>query len=329
VHPQHWPDDLDYTGKDVVVIGSGATAITIVPAMSDHAAHVTMLQRSPTYVFATPSVDPIADRLRRLLGARRAYSLTRWKNVAISTILYQLSRRRPKLMKSLVRRAAIRQLPPGYAVDTHFKPVYQPWDQRMCFAPDGDLFTAIRSGRASVVTDQIDTFTETGLRLTSGEHLDADIVVAATGLRLLALGGIQLAIDGGNVEIPNTLAYKGMMLTGVPNFAFTIGYTNASWTLKADLVAEYVVRLLRHLDIHDYDQAVPICDDPTVTPAPLIDFSAGYVLRSLDDFPRAGSRAPWRLGMSYFHDVRTLRHGLIEDSTLRFTRHTAHRRNTL
>jgi cation diffusion facilitator CzcD-associated flavoprotein CzcO len=319
VHPQFWPEDLDYTGRKVVVIGSGATAVTLVPALSDRAAHVTMLQRSPTYIASRPGEDAIANRLRRTLGPRRAYPVTRWKNILVGTLFYKLSRSRPRLVRSVIRKGAIRQLPPGYDVDTHFNPRYQPWDQRLCLAPDGDLFTAIRKGRASVVTDRIAGFTPTGLRLESGTDLDADIVVTATGLRLLAFGGMELAVDGQHVTLRDTMAYKAMMLSGVPNFVFTIGYTNASWTLKADLVAEYVVRLLRHLDAHGYDQCVP-ADDPTVTRMPLLDFQAGYVLRSLDEFPRTGSRAPWRLGMSYLHDVLSLRYGRIDDGTLRFSR---------
>jgi monooxygenase len=320
IHPQHWPDDVDYTGKRVVVIGSGATAVTLVPALADRAAHVTMLQRSPTYILSMPTEDAMAGGLRRLLGARRAYPVVRWRNIVLGTLIYRLSRRRPGIVKSMIRKGARRQLPPGYAVDTHFKPSYQPWDQRLCLVPDGDLFAAIRAGRASVVTDHIAEFAEAGIRLASGAELAADIVVTATGLRLLALGGIELTVDGRPVNLPETLAYKGMMLSGVPNFVFTIGYTNASWTLKADLVSDYVVRLLRYLDTHGYDQCVPTNDDPTVTERPLLDFQAGYVLRSVDEFPKAGSRRPWQLGMSYAHDLLTMRHGPIDDGAMRFSR---------
>ncbi|OLB64849.1 MAG: FAD-containing monooxygenase EthA [Actinobacteria bacterium 13_2_20CM_2_72_6] len=320
VRPQRWPAGLDYAGRRVAVIGSGATAVTLVPALAERAAHVTMVQRSPTYVMSVPGADAIANGLRRVLGPRRAYPIVRWKNVAIATLIYGLSRRRPHLLRSMLRRAAARQLPPGYAVDTHFRPQYQPWDQRLCLAPDGDLFAAIREGRASVVTDRVTGFTDSGLCLASGAELAADIVVTATGLRLLVLGGIQLAVDGHDVKLPETMAYKGMMLSGVPNFAFTVGYTNASWTLKADLVGEYVVRLLRYLDAHGYDRCVPVNDDPTLTERPLLDFQAGYVLRSIDEFPKAGSRAPWRLGMSYAHDVVKLRYGRIDDGAMRFGR---------
>ncbi|RDI44878.1 flavin-containing monooxygenase [Nocardia mexicana] len=318
VHPQQWPEDLDYAGKRVVVIGSGATAVTLVPAMAETAAHVTMLQRSPSYILPVPAADALATRLRALLGTRRAYTVTRWKNVLVSTLIYQLSRRRPDMMRKFLREQNVRRLPGGYDVDTHFKPSYNPWDQRLCLVPDGDLFRSIGAGRASVVTDRIERFTATGLRLESGTELEADVVVTATGLRLLPLGGIELAVDGRPVELPETMAYKGMMLGGVPNFAFTIGYTNASWTLKADLVAEYVCRILRYLDDHGCDTCTP-APDPTVPATPLLDFQAGYVLRSIEEFPRAGGRRPWRLGMNYAQDVLTLRYGRLADGTLRFS----------
>ena len=264
----------------------------------------------------------LAVRLRKLLGAQRGYTVTRWKNVTLATLVYQLSRRRPALVRNLIRKLAIKQLPAGYDVDTHFNPAYNPWDQRLCLVPDGDLFKVIRDGRASIVTDRIKTFTVRSLRLESGSELEADIVVTATGLRLLAFGGAELIVDGQTVALPETMAYKGMMLSGVPNFAFTIGYTNASWTLKADLVSEFVCRLLGHMDAHRYDECVPVNDDPGVTRQPLLDFSAGYVLRSIDQFPRAGSRSPWRLGMSYAHDLVTLRYGRIDDGAMRFSHRT-------
>ena len=322
VHPQHWPADLDYAGKRIVVIGSGATAVTLVPALAQTAAHVTMLQRSPTYILTLPAEDALAVRLRKLLGAQRGYTVTRWKNVTLATLVYQLSRRRPALVRNLIRKLAIKQLPAGYDVDTHFNPAYNPWDQRLCLVPDGDLFKVIRDGRASIVTDRIKTFTVRSLRLESGSELEADIVVTATGLRLLAFGSAELVVDGQTVALPETMAYKGMMLSGVPNFAFTLGYTNASWTLKADLVSEFVCRLLGHMDAHRYDECVPVNDDPGVTRQPLLDFSAGYVLRSIDQFPRAGSRSPWRLGMSYAHDLVTLRYGRIDDGAMRFSHRT-------
>jgi cation diffusion facilitator CzcD-associated flavoprotein CzcO len=320
VHPQHWPEDLDYAGKNVVVIGSGATAVTLVPAMADKTAHITMLQRSPSYVLTIPGVDPIAHGLRKLLGDRIAYPINRWKNVVIATLLYQVSQRRPKFMKKLLRKGAVSQLPEGYEVDKHFKPKYNPWDQRMCMVPDGDLFRTIRHGDASIVTDHIDHFNETGIKLASGEQLDADIIITATGLNLQLFGGSELSIDGQPVELADTLAYKGMMLSGIPNFAFTVGYTNASWTLKADLVSEYVVRILGFMYDNGYTSCVPTNDDPNLETVPLLDFSAGYVLRSLDGLPRAASKAPWKLGMNYAQDAVTLRHGSLEDDAMRFSR---------
>jgi monooxygenase len=319
IHPQFWPEQLDYAGKRVVVIGSGATAITLVPALADEARHVTMLQRSPSYVLSIPAEDPIANALRRVLPERLAYAVTRWKNVAVTSAIYQLSRRRPTFVKKLIRRAQLRQLPDGYAVDTHFKPRYQPWDERLCIVPDGDLFRVIRDGRASIVTDRIASFTETGLRLESGAELEADIVITATGLNLVAFGGIALEVDGREVVLSKAMAYKGLMLSDVPNFAFVVGYTNASWTLKADLVSEYVCRLLAYMDAHGFAQAMPVNDDPSITTRPLLDFAAGYVQRSLDAFPKQGSKAPWRLGMNYAQDVVTLRHGKLDDGTMRFS----------
>jgi monooxygenase len=315
IHPQHWPADLDYSGKRIVVIGSGATAVTLVPTLAQTAGHVTMLQRSPSYIMSLPAHDGIADWLRARLPQKLAYAIVRWKNALMGTATFQLSRRRPEFVKSLLRKAATKQLPPGYEVDTHFAPSYNPWDQRMCLIPDGDLFRSIRNGRASVVTDQIDTFTESGIRLQSGEELEADIVVSATGLNLLAIGGMGLEVDGEPVELSKTVSYKGMMLSGVPNFAWTIGYTNASWTLKADLVAEYVCRLLNHMDEHGLAAVTP---DPTKVTAqnPIIDLASGYVLRSIDELPKQGERAPWRLHQNYVRDVRLLRRGPIDDDVV-------------
>jgi monooxygenase len=319
VHPQFWTDDVDHGGKRVVVIGSGATAVTLVPAMAETAEHVTMLQRSPSYVVSLPAEDPLANLARRLLPPRHAYTVVRWKNVLIQLLVFQLSRRRPRVMKALIRKGLENRLPPGYDIDTHFKPRYNPWDQRMCLVPDGDLFDSICDGRASVVTDTIETFTETGLRLASGAELEADLVVTATGLDLLPLGGLEMSVDGRVVELPKTMGYKGMMLSGVPNMAVAIGYTNASWTLKCDLTCEYVCRLLKHMDEHGYRQATPENNDPSVTEEPFIDFTSGYVLRAIDRFPRQGSKAPWRLYQNYARDIVALRHGKLEDGALVFT----------
>jgi monooxygenase len=318
VHPQHWPEDLDYAGKRVVVIGSGATAVTLVPAMAEEAAQVTMLQRSPTYIVSLPAEDPIAKALRRGLPDKLVYSIVRWKNVLLQTFVYWLSRRRPGAVKRMVRRGLERSLPPGYDIDTHFEPTYDPWDQRLCLVPDGDLFAAISSGRAAVVTDRIDAFTETGLKLESGAELEADFIVTATGLNLLFLGGIELAVDGEEVDLPRAMTYKGMMLSGVPNFAFTVGYTNASWTLKADLTSEYVCRLLGHMAAHGYGKCVPEAD-PSISEQPLLDFTSGYVLRSIDQFPKQGSEEPWRLRQNYFFDSRAIRRDAIDDDTMRFS----------
>lgn len=316
VHPQHWPADLDYAGKRVVVIGSGATAVTLVPAMAPEAEHVTMLQRSPTYIITQPGQDAVANLLRRVLPSQLAYGIARWKNVLLQTAVYQLSQSRPAVVKSVLRWLTIKQLPQGYPVDVHFKPRYNPWDQRLCLVPDGDLFRAIRRGSASIATDHIDTVTETGIRLHSGDQLDADVVITATGLNLLVFGGIQLAVDGEDIHLPDTMAYKGMMLSGVPNFAYVIGYTNASWTLKADLACEYICRLLAHMAENGYDECVPE-RDPDIGEEPFLDFSAGYVLRSLDEFPKQGTETPWKLRMNYLRDIVPLRRGPV-DEAMRF-----------
>ena len=317
VHPQHWPEDLDYAGKRVVVIGSGATAVTLVPAMAATAAHVTMLQRSPTYIMPLPAKDRLANALRQLIGQKRAYALTRRKNILRQLAIYRFCQRFPKTARRLIRRVNKRALPESVDVDEHFNPPYDPWDQRLCAVPDGDLFKAMHAGKASVVTDRIERFTESGIRLESGRELEADIIVTATGLELLAFGGIELTVDGREVELPETVAYKGMMLSGVPNFAFAIGYTNSSWTLKVDLVCEYFCRLIGHLDATGRDACVPELAGPMDT-RPLLDFEAGYVLRALDRFPKQGSSAPWHLVMSYPADVKYLRKGEIDDGTMRF-----------
>jgi cation diffusion facilitator CzcD-associated flavoprotein CzcO len=316
VHPQFWPEDLDHTGKRVVVIGSGATAITLVPAMAGTAEHVTMLQRSPSYVLSRPGRDPWAVALRRLPQSVR-YPVVRWKNILLAVATYQLAKARPELAKKAVRAATAKQLPEGVDVDTHFHPTYNPWDQRLCFVPDGDLFRAMRRGQASVVTDTIETFTEKGIRLTSGEELEADIIVTATGLKLLPFGGIDLEVDGKPVVLNDAMTYKALMLSDVPNFVYTIGYTNASWTLKADLVSDFVVRLLGHLDRHGYRTFVA-AKDPSVGERPFMDFSSGYVLRALDELPKQGDRAPWLLKQNYLTDLRTIRNDDLDDGVLAF-----------
>ena len=319
VHPQSWPEGLDYAGKRVVVIGSGATAVTLVPEMARTAAHVTMLQRSPTYVLSLPARDPIAAALRRWLPRMAAYRLTRTKNIGVAMLFFKLARRWPaKVKKNLV--GMVRQaLGPAHDVDTHFTPTYNPWDQRVCFVPDGDLFEAIKAGSADVVTDHIDTFTPTGIRLRSGHELAADIVVSATGLTLNLLGDVAFAVDGQAVDFSQTLGYKGMMFSGVPNFIYTFGYTNASWTLKADLTAGYASRLLAYMDRHGIASATPV-SDPAVDRLPFLDFSSGYVQRAVDMMPKQGTKAPWRLYQNYVLDLLTLRYRRIADGTLKFAR---------
>ncbi|MFF9351252.1 flavin-containing monooxygenase [Streptomyces sp. NPDC014734] len=323
VHPQHWPKDLDYAGKRVVVIGSGATAVTLVPSMAGTAAHVTMLQRTPTYVMPIPRADAIANALKRYLGQRRGYALSRRRNIAQQRLVWSFCRRFPKTARRVIRWSNARQLPAGYPVDVHFNPPYAPWDQRLCAVPDGDLFRSIREGRATVVTDRIATFTERGILLESGQELETDVVVTATGLNVQAFGGIRLTVDGREVRLSETLAYKGMMLSGVPNFAFAIGYTNSSWTLKVGLLCEHFCRLLAHLDAHGYDSCRPEPADPGMVTRPLLDFGAGYVRRAVDSLPRQGDRMPWLTSMDYRDDVKLLRSGSVTDRELVFSRAAA------
>ncbi len=317
VHPQHWPQDLDYAGKRVVVIGSGATAVTLVPSLAKTAAHVTMLQRSPTYIMSRPARDPIADWLRKRLPADRAYSMTRWKNVLLGTAFYQYCRRFPNHAKRLLV-AGVRHMVPDVDVKAHFTPSYNPWDQRLCLVPDADLFAALRSGTVSVVTDTIKTFTERGIELESGAQLDADIIITATGLKLKGFAGATLSVDGKPVELAKAMVYKGMMLSDVPNLAFATGYTNASWTLKCDLTSRYVCRLLNHLDKHGLTEARPR-RDPSVGEAPLLDFSSGYVQRSIKDFPRQGTVLPWKLYQNYALDLLMVQRSKLADGVLQFS----------
>jgi monooxygenase len=316
VHPQHWPEDLDYAGKRVIVIGSGATAVTLVPELAKRASHVTMLQRSPTYVMSRPARDPIADWLRKKLSAERAYSLTRWKNVLLTTAFYQYCRRFPEHAKKLLV-AGVKKMVPDVDVATHFTPRYNPWDQRLCLVPDQDLFAALREGSVSVVTDEIGSFTERGITLKSGAELEADVIVTATGLKLKRFGGIAFAVDGKPVVLPETMVYKGMMLSDVPNLAFAVGYTNASWTLKCDLTSRYVCRLLDHLDKHHYTECRPR-RDPSVAEAPLLDFTSGYVQRAIKDFPRQGSSVPWKLYQNYALDLFLLERTKLADGVMQF-----------
>ena len=307
VHPQQWPEDLDLTGQRVVVIGSGATAVTIVPAVAGTAASVTMLQRSPSYILSLPNEDPVADLLRKTLPERQAYAAVRWKNARMTTAIYGFCRRHPARARAMLRRGALKRLPAGYDFNTHLTPAYEPWDQRMCLVPNGDFFAAIKSGRAEIVTDHIEEFTETGLRLRSGRHLEADVVVTATGLNLLPLGGIDMTVDAEEVVVGQRVAYKGMMLDAVPNMAFAIGYTNASWTLKVDLVARYVSRMLQYMRQHGYAVVTPRLPPEGMAISPLIDMTSGYFERSRAALPRQGDRAPWRLRQHYFKDAALFR----------------------
>ncbi|MCY1163776.1 MAG: NAD(P)/FAD-dependent oxidoreductase [Pseudomonadota bacterium] len=320
VHPQKWTADVDYAGKRVVVIGSGATAVTLVPSMADKAAHVTMLQRSPTYVVSRPAEDKLAGWLNRHLPSGLAYGITRWKNVLLGMVFFRLSKRQPERVRKMIIEGVKKAVGPDCDVDKHFTPSYKPWDQRLCLVPNADLFKAIRKGKASVVTDHIETFTEKGIRLRSGQELEADVIVTATGLDLLALGGIDIVVDGKAIVMNKTMSYKGMMLAGVPNLAYVIGYTNASWTLKADLTGDYLCRLLNSMAKQGFRQCTPRLTDPSVTEESWIDFSSGYIQRSLDKFPTQGNKKPWRLHQNYALDLVTLRFGPVNDGTMVFSK---------
>jgi monooxygenase len=319
VHPQHWPSDLDWTGKRVIVIGSGATAVTLVPALAEKAAQVTMLQRSPSYVVTVPARDGIADKLREHLPQQVAYDLTRWKNVLLGMMFFQLSRRAPDAVKRGLLTRVQTALGADFDVAKHFTPRYRPWDQRMCLVPDGDLFESLRKGHVSIVTDAIDRFTAHGIRLASGDELAADIIVTATGLELQSFGGMSLHVDGKRIEPHDTMAYRGSMFSDVPNLAVAFGYTNASWTLKADLTAEFVCRVLQRMDAKGFDRCVPRRNDPRVEERPWLDFTSGYVQRGIARFPKQGSIAPFRLYQNYLLDLMAMRYGRLDDGVLEFS----------
>ena len=319
VHPQDWPEDLDYAGKKVVVIGSGATAVTLVPAMAKTAGHVVMLQRSPTYYVSRPAEDRFANWLRARLPPMLAYRLTRWRNVLLQLYFFRLARGKPAYVKERLIGLVAKELGPDYDVATHFTPRYNPWDQRLCLVPDADLFEEIRAGHASIVTDHVETFTETGVKLKSGAELDADIIVTATGLNLEVWNGIKVKVDGELVEPAKTMSYKGMMYSDVPNFATTFGYTNASWTLKSDLTASYVCRLLNHLKATGYRQATPRYSEPERHEEPWLDFSSGYVTRSMAKFPKQGAKVPWRAHQNYALDLMNLKFATVEDGVMEFS----------
>jgi cation diffusion facilitator CzcD-associated flavoprotein CzcO len=320
VHPQNWPDDLGYAGKRVVVIGSGATAVTLVPAMAETAAHVVMLQRSPTYIVARPSEEAMAKRLGRWLPARLTHTVVRWKNIALQLYLFRLSRRKPAAMRAGILKLAQTAVGPGIDAAKHFNPRYEPWDQRLCLVPDGDLFAALRAGKASVVTGEIETFTESGVRLTSGEELEADIIVTATGLKLRLMGGIKIEVDGNPVEVGSTTIYKSVMFSDLPNLASIFGYTNASWTLKSDLIADYVCRLLDHMDRRGYAICTPRRGDAAIAEEPTLPLTSGYIQRAKNLLPKQGTKKPWRMNQNYALDVMALRFGAIDDGALEFKR---------
>jgi cation diffusion facilitator CzcD-associated flavoprotein CzcO len=320
VHPQHWPRDFDYRDKRVVVIGSGATAVTLVPAMAETAAHVTMLQRSPTYIISLPAQDRLANAIRRLLPGRTAYRLVRWKNVLLGMYFYRLCRRAPGRAKKLLLRRLARELPPGFDVNKHFTPQYDPWDQRLCVAADADLFRAIRAGRVSVVTDHIDHFTRHGIWLASGQELRADVIVTATGLKLLALGGIRISVDDATFDPARSLTYKGLMLSSVPNCAICVGYTNASWTLRAELSSMYVCRLINYMGRRGYTQCLPRYHGSLAETQPLLSLKSGYLQRAADLFPKQGLTPPWVLQQNYVSDLLSLHYGAVDDGNLVFTR---------
>jgi cation diffusion facilitator CzcD-associated flavoprotein CzcO len=319
VHPQQWPADFDYTGKRVLVIGSGATAVTLVPGLAEQAAHVTMLQRSPTYVVARPSETPLVRGVRRMFPAQFAGAFARWYYVLFMMYSYHLARRQPERVKAAIVSMARAQLGPAYDVATHFTPNYNPWDQRLCLAADGDLFAALRAGTASIVTGEIERFTETGVQLRSGEALDADAIVAATGLSMKLMGGVDIVVDGAAVDLSHTMSYKGMMFTGIPNLALCLGYTNASWTLKSELVARYVCRLIKYMDAHGYAMCVAR-RNPAVPEEPAIGLTSGYVRRAEHLMPKQGTRRPWKLHQNYALDLAALRFGRLRDGVIEFIR---------
>lgn len=318
IHPQFWDESMDYSDKKVIVIGSGATAVTLVPAIAKNAAHVTMLQRSPSYVVSAPGEDSWSQALNKMFPIRLTYFLIRWKNIFRTSLGFYLSRKYPERVKNRLINLVREELGNDYDVEKHFTPRYNPWDQRMCLVPDSDLFNSIKSGKASVVTDHIDHFTENGILVKSGEHLEADIIVTATGIELNALNDIEVSVNNKKVEPHNRLSYKGMMLSGVPNLAFSFGYVNASWTLRADLTCEYVCRLLNQMDKLGVNTCIPQEDPTAIVDDEYIDFSSGYVQRALDKLPKQGKKAPWRNYQNYLKDIFLVRIFSIKDSTLKF-----------
>ena len=320
IHPQHWPEDLNYKDKNVVVIGSGATAVTLIPSMADETKHITMLQRSPTYYMVRPNIDPIGAFFRRFMGKTVSYFVMRWKNIQLQSWFFKRARKDPKLIKEFLIGVVKEKLNPEYNVDKHFTPSYNPWEQRLCLVPDGDLFNAINEGKASVVTDHVDSFTSNGIKLKSGNELPADIIVTATGLKLMICSNIEIKVDDETIDISDTMTFKGMMVSNVPNVVWTFGYTNASWTLRADLTAEYTCKILNYMDKHDYKVATPSPNSEIGEDGTWLDFNSGYVTRSAHLFPRNGDRDPWRNTQNYIKDVVDLRYGNVKDEELIFSK---------
>ena len=319
IHPQKWPKNLDYQNKKVVVIGSGATAVTIIPTMAEEAAHVTMLQRSPTYFLSAPDEDPVGNFLRKFISSKLTYKLVRWKNIRFQWWFFQKCRKFPKKVKEFLIKQVREALGPNYDIETHFTPKYNPWEQRLCLVPNGDFFNAINAGKASVITDHIDRFTKKGIKLKSGGEVEADLIVTATGLNLEVCNGIKLEVDNNEVDISKTMTYKGMMFSDVPNLVATFGYTNASWTLRADLTSEYVCRLLNFMDKKGYANCCPRTAEHVEPDGDWLDFTSGYVKRSMHKFPKQGSRDPWRNTQNFPKDVLAIRWGNIDNKELKFT----------
>lgn len=322
IHPQFWPENLDYSGKRVVVIGSGATAITLIPSMTDKAQHVTMLQRTPSYVISVPQFDPMVRVLLKFLPEMTVYKMSRARNNFITQLIFKLSRKYPNAVRKFLLKQVRMQVGPNFDMK-HFTPPYNPWDQRLCAVPNGDMFKVLKKGKASVVTDHIDRFVENGIKLKSGQTLEADIIVTATGLNLRLFGGMTMSVDGKAIQMNEHISYKGLMFSDIPNFSNTLGYTNASWTLKADLIAEYVCRLLKHMDKTGTRIAVPERNDPNVKPAPLLDMTSGYVARAEAYMPKGADRAPWKLYQNYALDMDQLHNGKLEDGVMTFRKASA------
>ena len=318
LHPQHWPENYDYVGKHVTVIGSGATAVTLVPEMAKTAGHVVMLQRSPTYIASIPSKDAIGNFMRKVLPARMAFTLNKKKNMSLHSFMYKRARKNPEKAREWFRTKTLEALGKDYPVDVHFKPSYNPWDQRVCMVPDADLFDAINDARASIMTDQIDRFTEDGIQLASGVAIKTDVIVTATGLNVVFVGGINASVDGAAIDIPNTFGYKGLMFSGVPNMISVFGYTNASWTLRSELISRYMIRLVKHMDDNGYQSVTPIAPEG-MPQNPWIDFQAGYLMRVIDDLPKQGDRMPWLNVQDYKHDIAHLIKAPIADDALVFS----------